>query len=205
MAVWEIPGPDSLSEDEAGAFLLFPLQYGAMVGALAWITVKGRRSLRLDFGFEIRPRDALAVLAGLGWQLALVIVLVPFVLLLDTTEPSQETLRVLEDSQSAGVVAALAIGAVLVAPVVEEVLFRGLLLRALLRRLPPWVAVVVSGGVFGAVHLGGASGLLAVATVVGLTGFGMLLAVQALRTGSLSRPILTHVGFNLAGFLITLL
>ena len=45
------------------------------------------------------------------------------------------------------------LGVALFAPLVEELLFRGLLLRALLRRTTPVVAVVISSVVFAGVHL----------------------------------------------------
>lgn len=203
--VWRLPGLSSLSDDEAGAYLLFPSQYAAMALALVLVARKGRRSLRADFGFAVRVRDWTSFLAGMGWQIVMIVVLSPFVFLLDSDEPAQETLRVVQESPSRGAVVVLGVGAVIVAPLVEELLFRGLLFRALLRRRAPWIAVALSGTIFGMVHVFGATGLVSVATIAGLSGFGMVLALQAYRSRSLSRPILTHMGFNFAGFIVTLL
>lgn len=82
------------------------------------------------------------------------------------------------------------------APLFEELMFRGLLLRALAGRLAglgprlgPVVAVVLTGVVFGLVHFE-ALQLLA------LAGFGMVLCLLAWRTGRLGPGIVAHAAFN---------
>ena len=79
-------------------------------------------------------------------------------------------------------------------PLVEELLFRGLLLRALLRRTTPVWAVVISSVVFAAVHLLDPSTLPLMAPLLLLA---VISAIRAVRTGDLSQSILLHVGFNL--------
>ena len=81
-------------------------------------------------------------------------------------------------------------------PVVEELFFRGLLLRGLLgrlstlgRRMGPAVAIVVTGLVFGLVHFEPLEFL-------GLAGFGMVLSYLADRTHRLGPSIVAHVSFN---------
>lgn len=187
-------------DDEQVLFLvLLPGQTLAMAVAL-WVVSrrKGRGTWRADFGFRVVWRDWTAVLVGFGWRILLVLALIPFLVLLDADRPSQQIVEDIEDARSVAVWVVIFASVAVVQPLLEEVLFRGLLLRSLLRRLRPGWAVVVSGASFGAIHLLGVRpGLEAVVTVVGLSGFGMFLAVQALRHGSLSRPILTHGAFNL--------
>ena len=81
------------------------------------------------------------------------------------------------------------------APLVEEMIFRGLVLSRLRKALPAWLAVVVQGLVFGFVH-----GQLV--WIVYATLFGLLLGYVRLRTGSLKASILLHLGFNLSSFFI---
>jgi membrane protease YdiL (CAAX protease family) len=76
------------------------------------------------------------------------------------------------------------------APVVEEIFYRGLLLRSLTRYLSPALAVVVCGVVFGAAHFNWV-------TLAGLAGFGIVLAFLANRYGRLGPNILAHSAFNL--------
>jgi len=77
-------------------------------------------------------------------------------------------------------------------PITEEIVFRGALYGGLRRILPPAVAMLISGALFGALHDGVA--MLPTATL------GVLLAWLYERTGSLTTPCLVHVlqnGFTL--------
>jgi membrane protease YdiL (CAAX protease family) len=88
------------------------------------------------------------------------------------------------------------------APLVEELFFRGLLLRSLLgicaadlglgRAAVP-VAVVVDGLVFGLAHFEGLQ-------FTALAGFGVLVGAIVTRTGRLGTGICAHAAFNAAAF-----
>ncbi|MPZ87633.1 MAG: CPBP family intramembrane metalloprotease [Nitriliruptorales bacterium] len=82
--------------------------------------------------------------------------------------------------------------AVLLAPIGEELFFRGLLFQALRRSLRLWPAIVVSGLAFGLSHLE----LLA---FVLLFPVGMYFAWLFHRRGSLLVPVAAHATFNLVG------
>lgn len=86
------------------------------------------------------------------------------------------------------------IAAVLVAPVAEELLFRGLLFQALRRRLGLWMAAGFSAVVFAGVHVEVlASQPLALA---GLVWLGIVFAWAFHRTGTLVVPVIAHATFN---------
>jgi membrane protease YdiL (CAAX protease family) len=93
--------------------------------------------------------------------------------------------------------------AVIAAPVLEELVFRGWLLGALTRtRLGGAGAVVVSGLAFGAAHvLSGVYGPIGFAST---TMFGLAAAVAVLVTGSLVPGIVAHATGNLLGGLVAL-
>jgi membrane protease YdiL (CAAX protease family) len=86
-----------------------------------------------------------------------------------------------------------------VAPVGEELLFRGLLLRALVRRTSPPVAIGVAALAFALVHVALDPG--AGFAVPALLLLGLLSGYRAWRTGNLSQSILLHAGFNLVAVL----
>ena len=67
----------------------------------------------------------------------------------------------------------MALLAVVVAPVVEELLFRGLLLRSLRSRLRPWPAILVQGACFGAIHVQLGVGLENLTVIAALTAVGI--------------------------------
>ena len=79
--------------------------------------------------------------------------------------------------------------AVVIAPFVEELTFRGFLFNALLRYAPVWVAATISGAIFGISH-GSPSAFLP------LAGSGIVLAYVYYLTGSLPASMLTHGLFN---------
>jgi membrane protease YdiL (CAAX protease family) len=108
----------------------------------------------------------------------------------------------LPEGMSDAGIAVAAVLAILVAPVTEELFFRGLLFRSL-RRYGFLAAALISGVVFGAVHLVGAPALdgLLLQAPLAVVGFG--LAWVAERWG-LVAAIGAHVCFNLIGFVLIL-
>jgi membrane protease YdiL (CAAX protease family) len=82
-----------------------------------------------------------------------------------------------------------------IAPVLEELLFRGIVLRGLMLRLGFWPAAIVSSVCFGLFHapgLGGDAVLIVVATGV----FGLGLCLLTRRTGRLGPGIGVHAVRN---------
>jgi membrane protease YdiL (CAAX protease family) len=85
----------------------------------------------------------------------------------------------------------VAVAAVVIAPVVEELLFRGLLLQGLMLRIGFWPAALLSSVAFGVLHMASldAAGV-ALALATGTMGLG--LCVLARRTGRLGPGIGVH-------------
>jgi uncharacterized protein len=79
---------------------------------------------------------------------------------------------------------------VAVAPVSEEVFFRGFMYGGLRRKLPMWAAALISGAVFGLLHYTDPD---SIGVVPQLAVLGVLLAWLYERTGSLWPPIVLHV------------
>lgn len=175
------------------ALLQVPLWAG-LLGAPLWSTyVKGRRSLRVDFGLRMRWLDVpLGLAAGFATQFALVILIgVLYPLLgIDTEQVGSRAEELTSSATDAvGVVLLVAIVAV-AAPLFEELFYRGLWLRAVERRWGTAWAVVTSALVFGLIHL-------QIYDLPALVGFGLVAAVLTVRTGRLGPAIWAHVAFNL--------
>lgn len=96
--------------------------------------------------------------------------------------------------------AALLLGAAalttVVAPICEEFLFRGFIFTALRNWSGPWVAAVLTGALFGAVHAQSAP--VALLVPLGVLGFG--LCILYWRTGSLYPCIAAHCINNSLAF-----
>jgi membrane protease YdiL (CAAX protease family) len=110
----------------------------------------------------------------------------------DYTLPAHGTVRTLfAEDVAPQVKMVTVISAVILAPVVEELLFRGLLQPALARWLrSPWRGVLLSAGAFGVFHYSVSD------TILTLTFFGIVLGYAYARTRSLILVILLHAVFN---------
>ena len=175
---------------------LIGLWFGLGGGVLYAARAKGSGSVEADFGLRIRWRTdiVVGVVVGLGCQYGLVPLLYwPF-------EQVDSSLRHRLDNEAKDVTRAahgglqitllflfLAIGA----PLIEELFFRGLLLRSLRQRFGPGVAIVGSAVVFGLAHF-------ELLQLPALILFGLVLGVLAERTGRLGPGIVAHAAFNAA-------
>ena len=81
--------------------------------------------------------------------------------------------------------------ALLEAPVLEELLFRGVVFRGLAKAMPAWAAMAASGFVFALIHVNAA-------TLLPLWFLGAAFAWLYWRTGSILAPITVHCLFNAA-------
>lgn len=106
----------------------------------------------------------------------------------DTIEP-QSAVKVMEMALSPGRRVLFTLTSVVLAPVAEEILFRGLLYRALRDQGRPAAALAVSSVLFSAIHL---SQLAFLPFIV----LAIILALLYERTQCLLAPILAHAGFN---------
>jgi len=97
----------------------------------------------------------------------------------------------IQESREPWTLALVAFEAVVLAPVVEEFLYRGVLLSALVRGTGARAALVGSSALFAAVHAPAEP-----QAVAPLFFLGMALAYAAYRTRSLVAPMLAHALFN---------
>jgi uncharacterized protein len=189
--------PSDKASDDVGVLLASVVGQGiGIIGAL-WIVArwKGRGSLRTDFGLVVRARDWVWVAAGIGLQIATTIALLPIVNL-HGKDDAQEVVKQFEDARGLQVLL-FSLVVVLVAPLAEELLFRGALLRCLLRRTTPAWSIFLSALIFALVHPLASPTIGSVMAVPALLVLGLVSATAAVRTGNLSASILLHAGFNL--------
>lgn len=164
---------------------------GAALAAARW---RDRSTLARAFGFRIGRWWDLPLGAAVG--VACQLVLVPLLYLpFEQFDPSlrhQLNRPAQADTSSAHTWAAviilflvLAVGA----PLVEELFFRGVLLRGLRDRFPIAAALVLDAALFGLAHFEAAQ-------FAGLAVFGLILAILAWKTGRLAPNIAAHGAFN---------
>jgi membrane protease YdiL (CAAX protease family) len=108
----------------------------------------------------------------------------------------QELLRLFERTHSPTLLGLLVVLATLIAPIAEEVLFRGTLFRYLRTRWPHWLALLLPGLVFAALHVNWRT-LDGLGSFLPLITLATILALAYERTGRISTAIIAHAFFNL--------
>jgi len=184
-----------ISDAVAGIVLLVLLlvQDGMLLLAALLLASTKRTPRRWHFGIR-----ATRLWPTIGWTLLAFALLIGFELgyieLLDVDATNVEDVG--GDNVVAGIAVALA--AIVVAPVAEELFFRAFFYRALRTRLGVWSAALIDGVVFGSLHFQGVETAV-ILPVIAVFGFGQCLVYE--RTGSLFAVIAIHAGFNTVAML----
>jgi membrane protease YdiL (CAAX protease family) len=110
-------------------------------------------------------------------------------------ETVQETVKILQTSKDPLLLGLMSLAAVIVAPLCEEIVFRGYLYPAAKKFTGRWIAALCSALVFSALH-GNMTALFP------LFIFGLVLVFVYEKTGSLWAPIAVHLCFNGATVLV---
>ena len=185
------------------------LHYAAAVAVICWLGRPLARELGgwfAAFGLSWPTlRDAGLGLAGaigeFGGRIVISIVLLIAIPALRHGNPNNVSLH----DRSTAEVLALIVVAVLIAPPIEELIFRGLLLRTLLRRMAFWPAAIISTGCFAVLHLyevGGAASRILLFASIFVFGLGQCLLVR--WTGRLATSTIAHAVTNAVGVLVAL-
>lgn len=199
-AVIGATGYDSASEAPVWVtMVLAAALWTPMLAGLWVLTDRLGRRFADGYGLRFRVVDLVGVPIGVLSQLvALRLVYWP----LERGWPEtfsrtrvERNARDLYDRAHGGWLVGLVVIIVIGAPIVEELVYRGLLQGAVLRRLHDAVAVVAVAAFFALIHFRWVE-------FPGLFVFGLVLGVCALRTGRLGLSIVTHMAFNATGLLL---
>ena len=183
-----VSGMFSIGTDaEIGGLFIANLPLWAALGLTPWLAVslRGEDPVR-ELHLSVRPIDLLALPLGALVQVAVGFAYAPFVDRNELEAPSRELADAVHGT---GGKVLIVLMTVVLAPLLEELFYRGLVLRSLERGVPTWAAVVVSGLLFGAMHF-------QLLQLPGLAAFGIVAGTLAATTGRLGPAVLAHVGFN---------
>ncbi len=155
-----------------------------------------RKRLSREVGFAKIPKPGIAwtgcLAAGFGMCISASfgLALIPF--------PASwvETYAQYSDSLVDGSGSLTVLATVLCAPLVEELVFRGLIYSRLKRGMPTFLAALLSALVFGAAH----GTLLHLFFTIPM---GLILCLFYEKFRSLWAPIIVHMGFNLCGMVLS--
>jgi uncharacterized protein len=163
----------------------------------------GSGSLQTDIGLVPRWADLgwgpVIWLAALGAQLAMAAVIVAL-----GVPISNNTDGITDLQTDRTYVVSIVISAVIAAPIVEEMVFRGVVLRGLRSAAPAVLAVVLQGVLFGCAHVDPVRGRGNVGLVLVLSGVGITFGAAALLLRRIGPTIVAHAIFNGVVLLIVL-
>ncbi len=145
---------------------------------------------------KIQLRNVLITFAALASIYILIIILhasgiINWLVELTGTPETQQAIKALQEASLIDFVV-LAITAIIIAPIVEEIVFRGFFFRVLSSHAGVIVAALISSVLFGAVHL-------SLAQTITLTVFGLVQCTLYASTRSIIYPMLLHMLFNCVG------
>jgi membrane protease YdiL (CAAX protease family) len=194
-------------EDTGGGTALLTLVVASQLAGAAGVLLLLRRRgvpLRVLVG-RVRPLGR-HVGVGVGLGVVALVASTTVVAILVTLSGSEATPEQVLTGDLVGTplqVLLTVLAAVVIAPLAEELLFRGLLHRSLRQRLSIVPATLLSSGLFALVHVDVA--LSQPLALVGLTVVGVVLALAHERTGSLVVPVVIHAVHNAITVVVVIL
>lgn len=201
LAVGIIGGGGSTQRVQTVA-LASALSWTVQLTGLLWVSrTSGSNRFATDYGLRLRPVDLLGIPIGALVQFAVIpLVYLPLRAIwpdVFTTDQLERTARQLTDSATGGWLPVLVATIVVGAPIVEELLYRGLLQRSICNSAGPIVAWLATAGIFTLIHFRPYE-------YAGLAAFSLVTGFAAMRTRRLGPSIMIHIGFNAAGLVAAL-
>jgi hypothetical protein len=196
LAILNATGYQNVNDEDrplwVDALLLVPLWVGLLAATVIISRRWGTGRLRDDYGLRFRAFDLLGVPIGVASQVVLVPALYWVLELLlpwNLGDVSGQARTLTDRAGSDAEIVLLVLMVVVGAPIIEELFFRGLLMRSIQARWNDGLALVVSSLFFSLVHFQPLQ-------FAGLFAFGLVLGTCAQRTGRLGMSIFAHAAFN---------
>ncbi len=193
------------------AIIFLALTTFGQSGAMGlWPVIVSRwkgHSIAYDFGWRFQPID-IAYGLGIGGLMLFLAAVVSFLVSslvgLDPGADESTNTQIISDAADGPAFVIIFVAAVVLAPIVEELFFRGLCLRAIEKRFGTVAGVLGSTFLFTLPHftnpsLAGTAVLFAAIGTVGL-----VLAILTVKTGRLGAAVIAHAVFNGIGVAATL-
>lgn len=163
----------------------------------------GSGSLARDLGWRFAWADlGLGLGAFVAGRVAAAVAILPLLFDERLVGNNDDLFEAVEDNRFGTAVVSLI--ALVGAPLVEELFFRGLVQRALTSRFGAGLAVVGQGLLFGLVHFQPTLGLANASVVAGTAAFGLVQGLAAHRWRRLGPCVVAHALFNLLATVVLL-
>jgi membrane protease YdiL (CAAX protease family) len=115
---------------------------------------------------------------------------------------NQEFVDIAQNTNSTWLKGSLMAIAVILAPVAEEIVFRGGLFRYFRTRIPRWWAIGLTSFLFGSLHVSWDSSLVGLPSFAPMVVLAVIFCLAYERTGSLGTVVVAHALFNSYTFVL---
>ncbi len=176
-------------------------QFGLLIGPALLPLNLGHPALRPPLSRAVLKSGLVTFLIALPIVTAVNLTWLELLKITGLPSEQQDLLRMFTQTDSTALLALMAVLATMVAPVAEELLFRATIFRYVRTRLPRWIALLLPGIIFAALHVNWA-------TLDGLPSFAPLIMLAVVfsvayeRTGWIATPMIAHALFNLHTILL---
>lgn len=176
--------------------------------AALWLVGKARGRDFQHLGFVVEVRDGLMLFLGAGLQILFAILFLPLAMLVGLESEPQSLAGEIAGASGTYRRLALLLLVGLMGPILEELMFRGVLIVALVGRFKAKGVIIGSSAAFSAFHIVGVSTVQplesSVVLVPQLFLFGAVLAYLRIMRERLGPAIFAHAGFNLLSLSVLL-
>ena len=193
-----------LGAGQAGALTSFAVTFYPVMFGGFWLASRrlsrayGTGDMRNDYGWmRIRWAD-------LGWGLLAAAAAVVAQVLIGAVfrQPGDGEYRdaVFGKDPSALLLVGMGLAIVIGAPLFEELMFRGPIMRSLIERFGTWPGLILQGAVFALYHVVGNPTMIRAWYLTPLFVVGIILGVAAHRTGRMATSQVAHAAMNAIAF-----
>lgn len=186
--------------------LVIPAQHFGSLLVVGVIIAVRRSTPASSLGFELEFRQGWWTLAGAGLAIIVGLLTVPLASLVGVENNPQQAVEEFSEVSSGVPLLAAVLTLVVLTPITEEIMYRGILQRAVGRRLSTVPMLAVTTTIWGLAHLLDPADAdspwwaQALVTFVPISIFGLVAAIVTLRQrGRLGRAVFLHAGWNLLG------
>jgi hypothetical protein len=172
--------------------------YAILLGAMKFFFARHGRKLRDSLGWSKPGPFSVRTLAAVGFSLSVAGLILQYVLRTPDVETPFE--KLLADPASR---IAIAVMGVTVAPVIEEILFRGFLQPVLIASAGVLPGILITSIIFGALHLSQNGNIWQSGVVIMLVGF--VLGTVRHISGSTRASTVVHIAYNTLPMVVLLL
>jgi membrane protease YdiL (CAAX protease family) len=157
-----------------------------------WATSAKGAGPRVEIGLDASWVDLpIGIVVGTALQLVVIPLLYwPLSGVIDREEVEAPARELVDSVGGAGGWFVLVVTVAVMAPLVEEIFYRGMLQHGFARSMPMWTSVVLTAVIFGLMHF-------QLIQLLGLIAFGLAAGALVAWTGRLGTSMSTHIVFNL--------